>query len=170
MPRQHRHDYAADLHRDLLTDTPSRLRSRPSTLDGRALHPGPYPPDLSRCHAYGAFNTGSCRIPSDLARRTQPVWQYQAVPALSALLPTLPGVSRIRLRSASTGLLRQPSEKAFHLLQLRAPHDARNPPSTPSRSHSKVVSSPPPPTNSRDQLHRKSDTPVLSGYGRAKPR
>jgi integrase len=55
MPRQHRHDYAADLHRDLLTDTPSRLRSRPSTPDGRALHPGPYPPDLSRCLAYGAL-------------------------------------------------------------------------------------------------------------------
>jgi hypothetical protein len=55
MPRQHRHGYAADLHRDLLTDTPSRLRSRPSTPDGRALHPGPYPPDLSRCLAYGAL-------------------------------------------------------------------------------------------------------------------
>jgi hypothetical protein len=67
-----------------------------------------------------SFTTGSGRIPSDLARPTQPVWQYQAAPALSALLPTLPGVSRIRLRSASTGLLRQPSEKAFHLLQLRA--------------------------------------------------
>jgi hypothetical protein len=55
MPRQPRHDYAADLHRGLLTDTPSRLRSRPSTLDGRALHPGPYPPGLSRCLAYGAL-------------------------------------------------------------------------------------------------------------------
>ena len=47
-----------------------RLRRRPSPwpphrhakpasesttqTDGRALHPGPYPPDLSRCHAYGA--------------------------------------------------------------------------------------------------------------------
>jgi hypothetical protein len=80
------------------------------------------------------FTTGSSRIPSDLARRTRPIWQCQAVPALSALLPTLPGVSRIRLRSASTKLLRQPSEKVFHLLQLRAPHGApaprgaRNPP------------------------------------------
>src|SRR6185312_16039907 len=65
--------------------------------------------------------------PSDLARRTRPVWQYQAVPALSALLPTLPVVSRIRLRSASIGLLRQPDEKVFHLLQLRAPHGALAP-------------------------------------------
>jgi hypothetical protein len=34
----------------------SRLRSRPSTTDGRALRPDPYPPDLSRCHAYGALH------------------------------------------------------------------------------------------------------------------
>ena len=55
LPRQHRHGYAAGLHRDLPTGTPSRLRSQPPTPDGRALHPGPYPPDLSRCHAYGAL-------------------------------------------------------------------------------------------------------------------
>jgi hypothetical protein len=107
--------YAADLHRGLPTGTLSRLRSRPSTPDGRALHPGPYPPDLSRCLAYGALNTGSSRIPSDPARRTQPVWQYQAVPALSALLPALPDVSRIGLRSAPTRLLRQPGGKDSHL-------------------------------------------------------
>jgi hypothetical protein len=100
---------------------------RSSTRNGRALHPGPYPPDLSRRLAYGALTTGSCRIPSDLARQTRPVWQYQAVPALSALLSTLPVVSRIRLRSASIGLLRQPNEKVFHLLQLRAPHGAPAP-------------------------------------------
>jgi len=107
--------YAAALHRGLPTSTLSQLRSQPSTLDGRALHPGPYPPDLSRRLAYGAFNTGSSRIPSDLARRTQPVWQYQAVPALSALLPALTSVSRIGLRSASTRLLRQPGGKDSHL-------------------------------------------------------
>jgi hypothetical protein len=114
---------------------PSRRHAKPATKsaaptqprNGRALHPGPYPPDLSRRLAYGALTTGSCRIPSDLARRTQPVWQCQAVPALSALLPTLPVVSRIRLRSASIGLLRQPDEKVFHLLQLRAPHGAPAP-------------------------------------------
>ena len=57
------------------------------------------------------FTTGSSRIPSDLARRTRPVWQYQAVPALSALLPALPGVSRIGLRSAPARLLRQSGEE-----------------------------------------------------------
>jgi hypothetical protein len=119
--------YAADLHRGLPTGTPGRLRSRPSTWNSRALHPGPYPPDLSRCHAYGAFNTGFSRIPSDLARRTQPVWQYQAVSALSALLPILPGTSRIGLRSAPTKLLRQPGGKDSHLLGSSAPHGAPAP-------------------------------------------
>jgi hypothetical protein len=55
LPRQHRHGYAAGLHRDLPAGTLSRLRSRPPACDGRALHPGPYPPDLSRCLAYGAL-------------------------------------------------------------------------------------------------------------------
>jgi hypothetical protein len=108
-------DYAADFHRGLPTGTPSRLRSRPSTLDSRALHPGPYPPDLSRCHAYGALTLVPHVYLSDLARRTQPAWQYQAVSALSALLPALPGTSRIGLRSAPTKLLRQPGGKDSHL-------------------------------------------------------
>ncbi|MFI6369298.1 hypothetical protein ACIBG0_42205, partial [Nocardia sp. NPDC050630] len=63
-------------------------------------------------------------MPSDLARRTRPVWQFRTVPATAALLPALPGVSRIGLRSAPTRLLRQPSEKVFHLLRFLAPHGA----------------------------------------------
>ena len=74
-----------------------------------------------------SFTTGSSRIPSDLARRTRPVWQYQAVPALSALLPALPGVSRIGLRSAPARLLRQPGEEVSHLLRFPAPHGAQAP-------------------------------------------
>src|SRR5438876_4957038 len=66
-------------------------------------------------------------MPSGLARRTRTIWQSWHVPALSALLAALPGTSRIRLRSASTRLLRQPSEKAFHLLRLPAPHGAPAP-------------------------------------------
>lgn len=54
---------------------------------------------------------------------------------MSALLPTLPVVSRIRLRSASTGLLRQPNEKVLHLLQLRAPHGAQAPHGAHSGKH-----------------------------------
>jgi hypothetical protein len=68
-----------------------------------------------------SFTTGSSRIPSDLARRTRPVRRYQAVPALPALLPALPGVSRDGLRSAPTGL-RQPGEEDTHLLGFSAPH------------------------------------------------
>ena len=74
-----------------------------------------------------SFTTGSSRIPSGLARRTRPVWQYPAVPALSALLPALPGASRIRLRPAPTRLLRQPSEEVSHLLRFPAPHGAQRP-------------------------------------------
>ncbi len=71
--------------------------------------------------------TGSSRMPSDLACRTRPVWQSRTVPALSALLPALPGVSQVRLRSAPTRLLRQPSEEVLHLLRFAAPHGARAP-------------------------------------------
>ena len=74
-----------------------------------------------------SFNTGSSRIPSGLARRTRPVWQYRTVPALSALLPALPGVSRIRLCPAPARLLRQPGEEVSHLLRFPAPHGAPAP-------------------------------------------
>ena len=74
-----------------------------------------------------SFTTGSSRIPSDLARRTQPIWQYQTVPALSALLTVLPSVPRVRLRSAPAELLRQLDEKVLHLLRFPAPHGALQP-------------------------------------------
>src|SRR4051794_21774708 len=77
-------------------------------------------------------------MPSDLACPTRPVWQYRTVPALSALLPTLPGVSRIGLRSAPTGLLRQPGEEDSHLLRYTAPHGAP----APRGAHSSEVHQP----------------------------
>jgi hypothetical protein len=49
----------------------------------------------------------SLRAPSRLACRTRTVWQYQHVPSLSGLLPTLPSISRIRLPSASIESLRR---------------------------------------------------------------
>ena len=51
LPLQHRHGYAAGLHRGLPTDSTNRLRSSPPdpSRRGHALHPGPYPPGLSRC-------------------------------------------------------------------------------------------------------------------------
>jgi hypothetical protein len=74
-----------------------------------------------------SFTTGSSRMPSDPARRTRPVWQSRIVPALSALLPALPNVSRVGLRSAPTRLLRQPGEEVLHLPRLPAPHGAPAP-------------------------------------------
>ena len=56
LPRQHRHGYAADLHRGLPTGELNGFGVDPHHTDrGRALHPGPYPPDLSRLRLRG-FN------------------------------------------------------------------------------------------------------------------
>ena len=49
----------------------------------------------------------ACAVPSGLASRTRTIWQYWRVPTSSELLPTLPGVPRIRLLPASTQPLRQ---------------------------------------------------------------
>jgi hypothetical protein len=59
-----------------------------------------------------SFTTGSSRMPSDPARRTRPVWQSRIVPALSALLPALPDVSRVRLRSAPPGCCDSPARRS----------------------------------------------------------
>ena len=125
-----------------LSPWPPHRHAKPATKS--TVHPGrsrtaprPISTRFEPVPRLRSFRTGSSRIPSDLARRTQPVWQYQAVPALSALLPTLTGISRIRLRSAPTRLLRQPGEEVSHLLRSSAPHGAlaprgaRRPPSRP---------------------------------------
>ena len=87
-----------------------------TTNGGHALHPGPYPPDLSRQPLTGLQPLVHSRYaPSGLASRTRTVWQYQPVPALSGPLPTLPGVPRIRLPPASTRPLRRPGGEVSHL-------------------------------------------------------
>jgi hypothetical protein len=55
----------------------------------------------SRFIAYGTSALVPVSTPSRLASRTRTIWQYWHVPSLSGLLPTLPGVPRIRLPSAS---------------------------------------------------------------------
>jgi hypothetical protein len=45
--------------------------------------------------------------PRSASCRTRTVWQYRYVPSLSGLLPTLPGISRIRLPSAPIEPLRR---------------------------------------------------------------
>ena len=92
---------------------PPRRRNQPAPEltpplnRGHALHPGPYPPDLSRWNSYGALTTDFSRAPSRLACRTRTVWQYRHVPSLSGLL-ALTGASRLRLPSAPAGPLRRP--------------------------------------------------------------
>jgi hypothetical protein len=60
IPRQHRHR----LRRRLSARPPRRLLEPATELtrlleSGHVLHPGPYPPDLSRRHRYGASTTDS---------------------------------------------------------------------------------------------------------------
>jgi hypothetical protein len=108
LPRQHRHGYAAGFHRGLPTGETTQIRSWPPPRgSGHALHPGPYPPDLSRWNSYGALTAGSSRIPSCLASRTRTVWQYRHVPSLSGLLPP-PRRLPVQLPPASARPLRRP--------------------------------------------------------------
>ena len=110
---------------------PSHRHRKPATkstaLKRSCAAPRPVSARFEPVTRLRSFTTGSSRIPSGLARRTRPVWPYRTVPALSALLPALPGVSRIRLRPAPAGLLRQPREEALHLLRFPAPHGALRP-------------------------------------------
>jgi len=44
MPLPHRHDYAAELHRDLPTGDINRPKEFPANVDGYARQPSPHPP------------------------------------------------------------------------------------------------------------------------------
>jgi hypothetical protein len=57
----------------------------------------------------------------------RPVWQYQAVPALSGLLSALPGVPRDQAAPSCTTSLRRCSGKVSHLPQCHAPRGAGTP-------------------------------------------
>lgn len=97
MPLRPRHGYAADLHRDLPNRRHQPAREFPAIRGGCASLPSPHPPGWSWCFSLERRSAaGSSRTPSRLASRTRPVWQYQAVPALSRLLPTLTDVSSDR--------------------------------------------------------------------------
>jgi hypothetical protein len=87
--RQHRHGYAAGFHRGLPTAGTKRLRSR--THSGvRALHTGPYPPDLEPASRLRSVQHWfAYAAPSDLARRARTVWQYRhGSPSRGRLPPT----------------------------------------------------------------------------------
>lgn len=62
----------------------NRPTSSPPSCGGCASLPSPHPPGWSWCIPLERRSAaGSSRTPSRLASRTRPVWQYQAVPALS---------------------------------------------------------------------------------------
>jgi hypothetical protein len=72
------------------------------------------------------FNHWFTRVThSHLASRARTVWQYRCIPSLSGLLPTLTGVSRIRLPSASPRCCDSPAAAVSHLRSIHmAPHGA----------------------------------------------
>ena len=75
---------------------------RPYTPGGKAPRPAQIRQVRAGNQSEGRNNAGSSRTPLRLARRTRAIWQCWPVPALSGLLPALPGTTRIRLPSAST--------------------------------------------------------------------
>src|SRR6266496_584762 len=123
-PRLRRSPSAWPPHRRL--HSASEL-TRIHQLAGHALHPGPYPPALSRHSSYGASPTGSLVVPpSDLACRTRPVWQSQTVPALSGLLPpspAFPGSGCPQLRHAAATARRR---RSLTSTRCHAPRGARS--------------------------------------------
>ena len=128
LPRRHRHDYAADLHRGL---RPRRYRPDPESTaqqpGGRALQAGPDPPDSEPVHRLRGVLAGSSRTPSRLARRTRTIWQYWHDPTLSGLLPPSPAPPEIRLPPASPGRCDGPATKVSHLHSVtQAPRGARS--------------------------------------------
>src|ERR1035441_8142781 len=65
------------------------------TTGGRALLPGPDPPRFEPVRGLRGFNHWfTCVTPLCLARRTQTIWQYWPVPALTGLLPPAPASPR----------------------------------------------------------------------------
>lgn len=104
-----RHGYAAGFHRGLpiRQDNPSREFPDPLKAIGDAPQASPYPPSWSwHPELEELYDTGSSRPPLSHAHRTRTIRQYWHVPTSSGLLSALPGVSRIRLPSATAIVLR----------------------------------------------------------------
>ena len=100
------------------------------TLDGIRTAPGPDPPDSSRCLIKGVSHAGSSRTPLRPARRTQTIWPYWHVPALSGLLPPSPappGSGCPQLHGpAATGSAAKVSHLHSNHSASRRTHDARH--------------------------------------------
>ena len=94
MPLPHRHDYAAGIHRGLLTGDINRPKEFPDNDRRVRTAARPTSAKLELVDSIERLsNAGFSRTPSELACRTRTVWQYRPVPSLSGLLSTLTGVS-----------------------------------------------------------------------------
>jgi hypothetical protein len=127
IPRRHRHDYAAVLHRGLARQRTRPPHKSPARADGRRA---PHPAQIRQVRAGGNSLRGfthrflSYTSPS-CSPGTRPSDGPGPAPALSGLLPALPGTSRIRLPSASIPLLRQGIGAGLSPpLDQQAPHGA----------------------------------------------
>jgi hypothetical protein len=124
--RQHRHDYAAGLHRGLPTAGTRRLRSR--THSGvRALHTGPYPPDWSRLRGYGASSTGSLTLHLLTSLdEPAPSGSTDTARLLGAACHQSPSFPAIGCPDASSGRCDGPTETVSHHLSIHlAPRGAQ---------------------------------------------
>ena len=129
MPLQHRHGYAAGLHRGLPAGDINRPRSSPH--DRRRVRAATQPRS-ARFELVGRLEgrsaAGSSRTPFRLACRTRTIWQCWPVPSLSGLLPPSPA-SPGQAALSFTGRCDGPAAVAFHLRTVtRAPRGARSPP------------------------------------------
>ena len=92
--------------------------------------PGPDPPGSSRCRIKGPSRIGSSSTPLHPARRTQAIWQYWPVPALSGLLrpsPAPPGSGCPQLhRPAATGSAAKVSHLHSNHCASRRTHSLRH--------------------------------------------
>ena len=96
---------------------------------GCAPPTSPYPPDLSWRTFKRRNSTGSLRIPSRLAHRAWPVWQYQTDATLSRLLPPSPatpgsGCLQLHPAAATAGKWRSSTSIRKHSASWRTPSGA----------------------------------------------
>ena len=130
MPLQHRRGYAADLHRGLPTGDITRSRS--SRHDENAVPVrAATQPISARFELVALLRSVQPLVPhvrlSVSLAEPGPSGSADPPRRCRGLLPTLPGVSRIRLPPATTGPLRRPSGEGLPPpLGSRAPRGARS--------------------------------------------
>jgi hypothetical protein len=124
--RQHRHGYAADLHRGLLTAGTKRLRSR-HPQGCRALQTGPYPPGWSRLRGYGASTTGSLALHLLTSlNEPAPSGSTDTARLLGAACHRSPSFPVLGCPDASSGRCDGPTETVSHHLSIHlAPRGAQ---------------------------------------------